>query len=261
MTEDMPFTAADLADGRLVLPDTRIVEFSIEDDSGTLVMPSRTYIESAGATEVDLAGWDVNGTWHVRAIPVYRGEDAQPGVSAAEYMVNMYLLKCDGRYLPYVGRRESFPVARVSSAPILGTSFFASGAEQLVSGTVVPVKIPAYGEYRQYVGTTEIAPGAEGVLYHFQVYRESEMIFDRTQDSLNFAASEKNHGNIFYFSPNLTARASDVESKYRYFWRVRASYKISDADGAMYWSGWSGTFPFTVNIPPGAPYNLSVSAA
>ena len=258
MTEDVAFTAEDLVEGKLQLPDTRIVEFSVENGAGELVIPSRSYNEQTGTTEVDFTNWTVEGTWYIRVIPVEKGLDAEPGISLEEYMVRMYLLKSDGRYFPYVGTRPAFPISQTRNAPLLGNSFFASGVEQLVAGVITPVIIPAFGDYRQYVGTAEISAGTEGVLYQFQVYRDDLVIFDQIQDSLNFSASDTNHGNIFYFSPNLISRPSENEQKYNYFWRVRASYKLTDSSGNLYWSSWSYSFPFTVNIPPGIPDNLSV---
>ena len=258
MTEDFAFTAEDLVEGKLQLPNTRIVEFSVENNTGELVIPSRAYNELTGSTEVDFTGWQIEGAWHIRVIPVEKGFDAEPGISIEEYIVRMYLLKNDGRYFPYAGERPAFPISQTRNAPLLGNSFFASGTEQFVSGVVTPAIIPAFGDYRQYVGTTEISAGTEGVLYQFQVYREDLIVFDQIQDSLNFPASGTNHGNIFYISPNLIARNSESEPKYTYFWRVRASYKITDSSEKLYWSNWSNTFPFTINIPPGIPYNLSV---
>lgn len=258
MTEDFAFTADDLVEGKLLLPDTRIVEFSVENNAGELVIPSRAYNELTGSTEVDFTGWQIEGNWYIRVIPVEKGIDAEPGISLDEYMVRMYLLKSDGRYFPYVGTRPAFPISQTRNAPLLGNSFFASGVEQLVAGIVTPVIIPAFGDYRQYVGTAEISSGTEGVLYQFQIYREDLILFDQIQDSLNFPTSGENRGNIFYISPNLIARNSESDPKYTYFWRVRASYKITDSEGNPYWSNWSYTFPFTVNIPPGVPENLSV---
>lgn len=260
MTEDITFTSADLTDGKLVIPNTGIVEFSVENNNGELVAPSRLYSESSGSTEIDLSGWDIQDVWHIRKIPVEPGKDAEPGVSLEEYMLKMYLLKGDGKYLPYAGIRPSFPIVQEKKAPILGTRFFASGTEQLVAGETVSAVIPAFGEMRQYIGTSEISAGSEGILYQFQVYRDHLMIFDQIQDSLSYPANYSFHGNVFYFPENVPARHSPETPKYTYYWRVRASYKLTDASGNFYWSGWSHTFPFTVNLPPGTPFDLSVSA-
>lgn len=258
--EELEFTSADLVDGKLLIPDARIVDFSVEDEEGKLIIPSRFYSAETGATTVDFTGWEVRGSWHIRKIPVAPGIDAAPGVSLDEYLVRLYLLRGDGKYLPYVGSRPSFPIVREKKAPLLGTRFVASGKEQLVSGEIIPAVIPAFGEARQYVGVSEISAGAEGILYHFQVYRETMIIFEQTQDSLNYPADYAHHGNLFHFPENLPARLPEEEPKLAYRWRVRASYKIADAAGELYWSGWSHSFPFEVNLPPGAPFDLSVFA-
>ena len=258
MTEDFAFTKDDLVNKKLVLPDTRIVDFSVENNEGELVIPSRSYSEQTGTTEIDFSDWEIEGTWYIRRIPIEKGIDAEPGITLEEYIVRMYLLRNDGKYLPYVGDRPAFKISQTRKTPLLGNCFFASGFEQLISGNVVKVIIPAFGENRQYIGIAEIDSDYEDIFYQFQVYRENLIIFDKIQDSSNLISSEKNRGNIFYFSPNLESLSSVNGEKYTYFWRVRASYKLTDSMGELYWSNWSYSFPFNVNIPPGIPQNLSV---
>lgn len=259
MNADIPFVSSDLVDGKYTLQDTRIIDFIVEDNEGNLVSPTRSYL-SNGSTEVDFNGWDIVGTWYFRLVPVEAGADAEPGLELDEFMFRMYLLRGNGRYLPYQGKRPSFPVNQEKKAPILGNQFYASGKEQLISGEVVPVIIPAFGEMRQYVGTSIITAGSEGVLYQFQVYRDNTIVFDVNQDSSNYPPTSVNKGNVFYFPQNLPSRYDKTSPRYSYFWRVRASYKIEDPNGDLYWSSWSYSFPFTVNIPPGTPFDLSISS-
>ena len=257
MVDDFSFTKQDLVDGILIVPDTRIVEFSIEDNNGDLVVPSRYYQEYSGETQVDFSGWNIEGTWWVRKISVIPGKDAEPGIELNEYMVNMYLLKSDGKYIIDIGEKPSFPIEQTKTAPVLGSQFYAAEKSQLVSGEIIPAILPAFGEMRQYVWTSAISSGEEGLLYQFQVFRNDLIVFDYIQDSLTFAQNSRFRGNAFYFPENLPSE-TEGKVKYNYYWRVRASYKLKDESGNLYWSGWSKTFPFTVNTPPGAPFDLYV---
>lgn len=260
MTEDIAFTSLDLVDGVLSIPNTKIMEFSIENNLGELVIPSRSYSDYTKATTIDFTNWDIQGVWHLRKIPVEKGKDAEPGVSLDEYLVQMYLLKANGLYLPHSGEAPAFPVVQEKKAPLLSKRFYASGTEQLVSEEVIKAIIPCSGSMRQYVGTAEISSGIEGMLYQFQVYRGDTVLYDVTQDSLVYPQNYIHHGNEFYFPELLPAKA-DIESiRYTYYWRVRASYKLRSPQNELYWSGWSKQFPFTVNTPPPVPYELSVSA-
>jgi len=261
MTEDFSFTSVDLVDGKLAIPDTRIVEFSIENENGELVLLPRLYSDYENKTIVDFSMIDVQGTWHIRKIPVEKGEDAEPGIPLDEYLVQLYLLRDNGKYLPHVGDAPAFPLEQEKNAPLLSKKFYASGTDQFVSEEVVQAIIPCKGEMRQYVGTAEIYSGVEGILYQFQVFRGDTVLYDVTQDSLVYPENYMHHGNDFYFPELLPARPSEGEEKYTYYWRVRASYKIKNPDGELYWSGWSKQFPFIVNTPPPVPYELSVSAS
>lgn len=258
MNEDIAFTSSDLTENTLSLPDTRIVDFSIENNLGELVLPPRTYSDYTGTTTINFTNWDIQGTWHIRKVPVERGKDAEQGIALDEYLVQMYLLKSNGLYMPHTGDEQVFPIVQERKAPVLGKRFHASGKDQLISNEIVRAVIPCSGMMRQYVGTTEISSGVEGILYHFQVYRGDAVIYDVTQDSLVYPASYIHHGNDFYFPELLPAKPSQEAEKYVYYWRVRASYKLMNPAGELYWSQWSRQFPFVVNTPPPAPYELSV---
>lgn len=62
--EDMAFTIADLASDRLFVEDTRLGDFTVEDSGGNLVIPAQRAV--LGGVEVDLTGYEVSGTWHIR---------------------------------------------------------------------------------------------------------------------------------------------------------------------------------------------------
>ena len=257
MIEDFSFTKNDLVDGILTVPKARIVEFSIEDNNGELVIPSRSYYEPKEETYVDFSDWNIEGTWWIRKISVIPGKDAEPGIELNEYMVNMYLLKSDGKYIIDIGEKFSFPIEQTKTAPILGSQFYAAETSQLVLGEIIPAILPAFGEMRQFVWTSLISSGVEGLLYQFQVYRNDMIVYDIIQDSLAFAQNSRFKGNAFYFPENLPAQ-NENKIKINYYWRVRASYKLKDESGNLYWSAWSKTFPFTVNTPPSTPFDLYV---
>ena len=260
MNSDIPFTSSDLIDNKLTIPNTRIVDFSVENDAGELVLPSKSYSISSGSTTIDFSSFDINGTWHVRQIPVAPGQDAEEGVSIEEYLVKLYLIGTNVNYVPYTGTVPSLPMEKEKKAPILGNIFKASGKDQFVSGEIIKVNIPAFGEKRQWVMTSPISSGAEGILYQFQIYKNDLIIFDSIQDSILYPASDLYRGNAFYFPENLPDREEQNMPKTTYYWRVRASYKLKDENNNYYWSGWSSQFPFTINTPPTPPFDLSVSA-
>lgn len=62
--DDYAFTIGDLVSDILVVP-ARLGDFAVEDSQGHLVMPAQRYAEGQG-TLVDLAGFQVSGTWHIR---------------------------------------------------------------------------------------------------------------------------------------------------------------------------------------------------
>lgn len=230
MQSDIAFTAADLVDGGLVVPDTRIVELAVEDDQGRLVLPSMRY--DGSATHIDLTGFEVSGIWHLRKVAVSSPEPEKE-------LLRLFML-----------RTPSTPFSSVWSG--IEQHYYASGLEQYDGNEMRTVTIPAYGVGRQHFRAAVRGYGEmeyEPVFYHFQIYGGNDVLYDVYTGASTLALSE----NLAYL---------EGDERPRYSWRVRTTDGTPDPEGdrGYRWRGFTPLMHFRVNVPPSPPTELAVRA-
>lgn len=228
MIGDTSFTREDLVDGCYVVPGTRIVEFVVEDGEGRLVLPSMRY--DGADTTIDLSGFAVEGTWHLRRVAV---DSPEPDAE----LLRLFMERAPAR-----------PFSATWSG--LEQHYYASGQEQYSGGQVRQVLIPATGAGRQTFRAEVRGYGAaayEPTYYNFQIYSANTVLADIYAENSTLALPE-----------NLPYAAGVARPQYA--WRVRHTDRTpSQQGGTEYlWSEFTPLMPFVVNVPPTAPTELAV---
>jgi len=242
------FTESDLDDqSRLIVRDMGLADFSIADNAGRLVLPSRMWDNVINASVVDFSGWAVTGIWSVLTfLPVDGSELVDENELRESLLANGGIWRSRSVVSTHKAGESIIP---------LPFGFHASGFPQLKDGLPVTVIVPATGEGRQTIGVSRLPDKDNGVVYQFQLSGGGTMLYDVLQDSLERHPS--GHGEVFTV-PELLPAFGKSGQRITYGWRTRASWKYLDNEYNTAWSSWSREFSFVVNVPPSAPTDLIV---
>lgn len=242
------FSIVDLIQRKFFIPNVFTSQIAVEDNSGLLVYPDIK--TKSNGVEIDFTGWKFEGAWKVYVVNAFQGVQGIQGENAKATETSFVSI-CNffgspiytTKKIPIEAYIEPQPAPTL---PEVVVDYQASGFSQLMdNGTVLPAVIPNKGVNRQWFYRNK--PDDLNNIYNFQISRSSlflDFVFDVVQDS-----NENSNANTFYIP-----EGQNLQSSTQYFWRVR--YKNVSYGGI--WESWSKTFPFTVNMIPPSPSDLTV---
>lgn len=88
--QDIQFTISNLVDNKLIVPNTVVGGFAVEDSIGQLVLVPQARIGTD--VELDFTGLSVTGMWKIRFFRGEAGSNTTGGISSSEAMMYALLL-------------------------------------------------------------------------------------------------------------------------------------------------------------------------